>query len=58
MRDSTVQNCHQNNSGAVEAGAPSVEKDLASSVKAATEVPPSSFQFYVWSDVGINLHVD
>ncbi|TKY67458.1 hypothetical protein E2542_SST10352 [Spatholobus suberectus] len=58
MRDGTVLNCHQNNGKAVEAGAPSVEKDFASSIKAATEVPPSSFEFYVWSDVGINLHVD
>ncbi|XP_020233953.1 uncharacterized protein LOC109814039 [Cajanus cajan] len=58
MRDSTLLNCHQNNGGAVEAGAPSVEKKFASSIKAATEVPTSSFEFYVWSDVGINLHVD
>ncbi|KAL5169252.1 hypothetical protein HKD37_11G031200 [Glycine soja] len=57
MRDSTLLNCHQNNVRAV-AGAPSIEKDFASSIKAATEVPPSYFQFYVWSDVGINLHVD
>lgn len=48
---------HQNNLRAVETGAPSAEKDFAS-ITAATEVPPSSFQFYVWSDVGINLHVD
>lgn len=47
----------QNNGRAVETVAPSVEKDFAS-IKAATEVPPSSFEFYVWSDVGINLHVD
>ncbi|XP_022634091.1 uncharacterized protein LOC106756602 isoform X2 [Vigna radiata var. radiata] len=58
MRDSTVLICHQNNSEVVEASAPSVEKDFASSVKAATEAPPSSFQFYVWSDVGVSLHVD
>ncbi|KAL9296502.1 hypothetical protein ACSQ67_022398 [Phaseolus vulgaris] len=58
MRDSTVLICHQNNSGVVEASAPSVQKDFASSVKAATEAPPSSFEFYVWSDVGVSLHVD
>ncbi|KAL2328859.1 hypothetical protein Fmac_022286 [Flemingia macrophylla] len=58
MRDSTVLNCHQNNGGAIQAGAPSVEKDFAPSIKAATEVLPSSFEFYVWSDAGINLHVD
>ncbi|XP_027356412.1 uncharacterized protein LOC113865838 [Abrus precatorius] len=58
MRDSTVLNFHQKNGRVVEAGAPSVETDLASSIKAATEVPPSSFEFYVWSDAGINLHVD
>jgi len=58
MRDSTLLICHQNNSRVVEASAPSVEKDFASSVKAATEAPPSSFEFYVWSDVGVTLHVD
>ncbi|KAJ1387858.1 hypothetical protein SESBI_39619 [Sesbania bispinosa] len=58
MRDSTVQNFHQSNGGSVEAGAPSAEEDFASSIKAATEVPRSSFEFYVWSDEGINLHVD
>ncbi|KAK7262586.1 hypothetical protein RJT34_30160 [Clitoria ternatea] len=58
MRESRVQNIHQNNGGAVEAGASLVGKDFASSIKAATEVPPSSFEFCAWSDVGINLHVD
>lgn len=56
-KDSTVQNHHQNNYGAAEAGAPLVEKDFAS-LKTTTEVPPSSFEFYVWSDEGINLHVN
>lgn len=58
MRDSTVQFFHQNNGRAVEASAPSMEKDFVSSIKAATEVPRSSFEFYVWSDEGINLDVD
>ncbi|KAK4254851.1 hypothetical protein QN277_007934 [Acacia crassicarpa] len=56
-KDSTVQNCHQNNYQAAEAGAPLVQKDLAS-LKTTTEIPPSSFEFYVWSDEGINLHVN
>ncbi|XP_054812460.1 uncharacterized protein LOC129313415 isoform X2 [Prosopis cineraria] len=34
-----------------------VPKDLAS-LKTTTEIPPSSFEFYVWSDEGINLHVN
>ncbi|CAJ1933329.1 unnamed protein product [Sphenostylis stenocarpa] len=59
MRDKTMLICHQkSNGGVVEAGAPSVEKDFASSIKAATDAPPSSFEFYVWSDVGVSLHVD
>lgn len=56
-KDSTVQDCHQNNYQAAEAGAPLVQKDLAS-LKTTTEIPPSSFEFYVWSDEGINLHVN
>ncbi|XP_061357558.1 uncharacterized protein LOC133301864 [Gastrolobium bilobum] len=57
MRDSTVQHFHQNGR-AVEACAPSAERDFSSSIKTATEVLPPSFEFYVWSDEGINLHVD
>lgn len=55
MRDSKVR---RNNGRAVEAGAPSSESDFVNSVKAATEVPRSSFEFYVWSDEGVNLQVD
>ncbi|XP_057456276.1 uncharacterized protein LOC130747367 isoform X2 [Lotus japonicus] len=44
--------------GKIKAGAPSAKKDFASSIKPATEVPHSSFQFHVCSDEGINLHVD
>ncbi|KAL4389309.1 hypothetical protein HN51_010190 [Arachis hypogaea] len=58
MGESLVQNFHQNNRGTVEAGAPYVDKDFASLIKEATEVTPSSFEFCVWSDKGINLHVD
>ncbi|MED6152944.1 hypothetical protein PIB30_096789 [Stylosanthes scabra] len=58
MRDRLVQNFHQNDCGTVEAGAPYVDKDFASLIKEAAEVNPSSFEFYVWSDKGINLHVD
>ncbi|XP_028780053.1 uncharacterized protein LOC114736406 isoform X2 [Neltuma alba] len=56
-KGSAMQNCHQNNYQAAEAGAPLVQKDLAS-LKMSTEIPPSSFEFYVWSDEGINLHVN
>ncbi|MED6107893.1 hypothetical protein PIB30_018345 [Stylosanthes scabra] len=58
MRDSLVQNFLRNGGGSVEAGAPYVDKDFASLIKEAAEVTPSSFEFYVWSDKGINLHVD
>ena len=56
-KHSTVKNCNQSNYQVAEAGAPLVQKDLAS-LKATTEIPPSSFEFYVWSDEGINLHVN
>lgn len=56
-KGTAVQNHHRNNHGAADAGAPSVEKDLAS-LKATIELPPSSFEFYVWSDEGISLHVN
>ncbi|KAJ1424458.1 hypothetical protein SESBI_11650 [Sesbania bispinosa] len=57
-RDKAVQNFHQNNCGAIETGVSSAEKYFTSSLKASTELPSRSFEFYVWSDEGINLHVD
>lgn len=48
----------QNNGRAVEASAPLAENDIVQSIKAVTEFPRSSFEFYVWSDEGVNLQVD
>ncbi|CAL5211586.1 unnamed protein product [Lathyrus oleraceus] len=48
----------RNNGRVVERGAPSVESDFVNSIKAVTEFPRSSFEFYVWSDQGVNLEVD
>lgn len=48
----------RNNVRVVEPVAPSVESDFVDSIKAVTEFPRSSFEFYVWSDQGVNLEVD
>ncbi|CAK8575818.1 unnamed protein product [Lathyrus sativus] len=48
----------RNNGRVVERGTPSVESDFVSSIKAVTEFPRSSFEFYVWSDQGVSLEVD
>ncbi|XP_029128645.1 uncharacterized protein LOC109806124 isoform X2 [Cajanus cajan] len=56
-RDKTAQNFHQNNSGAVETGVSS-EEFVFTSLKATTKDPSRSFEFYVWSDEGINLCID
>ncbi|XP_058730038.1 uncharacterized protein LOC131602060 isoform X2 [Vicia villosa] len=48
----------RNNGRVVEPVAPSVESDFVESIKAVTEFPRSSFEFYVWSDQGVNLEVD
>ncbi|XP_019436542.1 PREDICTED: uncharacterized protein LOC109342929 isoform X1 [Lupinus angustifolius] len=55
-RDCTVPKFDQNNSGAIEIAAS--QKGFASSLKAITEAPPSSLEFFVWNDEGINLCVD
>ncbi|CAL0324052.1 unnamed protein product [Lupinus luteus] len=55
-RDCTVPKFDQNNSGAIDIAAS--DKDFASSLKAITEAPPSSVEFVVWNDEGINLWVD
>ncbi|RDX99301.1 hypothetical protein CR513_17662, partial [Mucuna pruriens] len=56
-RGKTVQSFHQNNCGAVETGV-SLEEDFSSSLKVTTKAPSHSFEFYVWSDEGINLCID
>jgi hypothetical protein len=55
MRDKTV---HKKKPRAAEATAPSSNNDFVNSVKAVTEFPRSSFEFYVWSEEGLNLQVD
>ncbi|XP_027341375.1 uncharacterized protein LOC113854543 [Abrus precatorius] len=54
-RDKTEPNFLQKNCGPVETGVSSTEKGF-NSLKATTE--PRSFEFYVWSDEGINLRID
>ncbi|KAI4324308.1 hypothetical protein L6164_023860 [Bauhinia variegata] len=56
-RNSRVKKVHKNNHGAIQVDVPSVAKN-STSLKSATEVPPSTFQFYVSSDEGIHLYVD
>ncbi|XP_061367276.1 uncharacterized protein LOC133310376 [Gastrolobium bilobum] len=58
IRDDTIHDSHQNKCVAVETGVSSAEKGITSSVKSITEAPSSSFEFYVRSEEGINLHVD
>ncbi|GAU43900.1 hypothetical protein TSUD_88730 [Trifolium subterraneum] len=55
MRDKTV---HRKKGRVAEASEPSADNDFVNSVKAVTEFPRSSFEFYVWSDEGLNLQVD
>ncbi|XP_058102436.1 uncharacterized protein LOC131246375 isoform X3 [Magnolia sinica] len=42
----------------IEVGARPVESGVVSSSEASMEAPPASFQFFVRSEEGINLHVD
>ncbi|CAJ2679076.1 unnamed protein product [Trifolium pratense] len=55
MRDKTV---HKKKARAVETNEPLADDDFVNSIKAVTEFPRSSFEFYVWSDEGLNLQID